>query len=686
MEQAKAGEKAPEESAKHAPIRPMVGFRLYWSLLRHVLPYKRLLVLTVTASAAFALFSGLTIGLMSPLTRALFANAPPSAPGLSAPAAPDAGGAMAIPGGAGAVLAPSAPLPIPESGGNPLGAIGRWAPVKAVTERLHSYLFPPNPMTALRRVCLAVLVIFFMKGLSGYVEQLSMFRLEQLVVRDLRGRLFAHLTTLSLDFFHRRRAGTLISRITNDVALVRGAITAGVFVLARELLLLLANLFWVFWVSVPLALVSLLVVPPSALLIVALGKKLRRSSRRTQERMAELTAALHETIGGMRVVKAFAKEGYEVERFRAVADGAFRSFVRLRRYFALSSPLSELLGAAAAVAVLAYGGHLILVERTLTADRFLVFLVAMLSMTRPLRKLASINADIQDGLAAGERIFELLQIQPSVTERPGAKPVTAIRDAIRFEDVGFAYEPGRPVLADIDLEIRAGEVVALVGPSGGGKSTLADLVLRFYDPTSGRITLDGVDLRDLKLGDLRRLTGLVTQDVILFNDTVRANIAYGDPQATDEALRAASRAAHADEFIRELPLGYDTEIGDRGVRLSGGQRQRLAIARAILKNPRMLVLDEATSALDSESERLVQQAIEELMVGRTALVIAHRLSTVRRADRIAVIDRGRIVETGTHAELVRLNGLYTRLTLIDGAMSAGAQEGRGPEPVHEAAS
>ena len=660
----------------------MAGFRLYGNLLRHVWPYKRLLVLTVTASAAFALFSGLTIGLMSPLTRALFSRAPAAL--VSAPAVPDSGTAPA----------PTVPLPIPEGGQNPFGAITRWAPIQAVTARVNAFLFPSNPITALRRVCIAVLIIFFMKGLSGYVEQLSMFRLEQLVVRDLRGRLFAHLTTLSLDFFHRRRAGTLISRITNDVALVRGAITAGVFVLARELLLLLANLFWVFWVSVPLALVSLLVVPPSALLIVALGKKLRRSSRKTQERMAELTAALHESIGGMRVVKAFAKEDFEVWRFRGVAERAFRSFVRLRRYFALSSPLSELLGAAAAVAVLAYGGHLILVERTLTPDRFLVFLVAMLSMTRPLRKLASINADIQDGLAAGERIFELLQIQPSVTERPHAKPVTAIQDAIHFEDVSFAYEPGRPVLQDIDLMIRAGEVIALVGPSGGGKSTLADLVLRFYDPTSGRITLDDVDLRDLKLADLRRLTGLVTQDVLLFNDTVRANIAYGDPEVSEEALYAAARAAHADDFIRELPLGYDTEIGDRGVRLSGGQRQRLAIARAILKNPPLLVLDEATSALDSESERLVQQAIEELMVGRTALVIAHRLSTVRRADRIVVIDRGRIVETGTHAELVRLNGLYTRLTLIDGAMAAGTADGAasesrigpGPEPVREAAS
>ena len=644
--------------------------RTYLALLGTLRPYRRLLAQTLAATIAFSILSAISIGMISPLTRALFARV-------------DTAGQIA-----GQVAAPS-PIGGPQSS---LPRIEDITVVRGLRARIEEYLFAGEPAAALRRVCVAILVVFFLKGLAAYAEQVSINRIEQSVVRDLRNRIFAHLTTLSLDFFHRRRAGHLISRVTNDVGLVRGAVTAGIFSSTRELLLLIASLCWVFWVSVPLALVSLLVVPPSVLLIVALARKLRRSSQRTQERMADLTTVLHETLGGMRVVKAFAMEKFELNRFRAATERAYRAFLRLRRYWAVSSPLSEMLGVGAAVAVIAYGGQLILIKQTLTPDRFLLFLVAMLSMHRPLRKIASVNADIQEGTAAAERIFGLLAVAPSVVERPDARPVDRISNALRFEGVEFCYEPGRPVLTGIHLEVRAGEVVALVGPSGAGKSTLADLVPRFYDPTTGRITLDGVDLRDLRLADLRRLIGIVTQDVILFNDTVRANIAYGDDSMPEEAVREAAHAAHAAEFIEALPQGYSTEIGDRGVRLSGGQRQRLAIARAILKNPPILILDEATSALDSESERLVQAAIARLMAGRTALVIAHRLSTVRAADRIVVLDRGRIVEEGSHSELLRRGGLYTRLHAVEAAGegvavgdASGGEAAPDPDAFREAA-
>ncbi len=626
--------------------------KIAFALLGTLRPYRRLLVQTFLASLAFAILSGASIGMISPLTRALFArsgakNAVEQAPGVAESGTKSTGQVE-----------------------SPLERLAERAGAGGIRDRIEALLYAGEPASALKRVCIAILLVFFLKGLAGYIEQILVNKIEQAVVRDLRNRIFAHYTTLSLDFFHRRRAGHLISRVTNDVGLVRGALTSGLFVTTREILLLIASLFWVFWVSVPLALVSLVVVPPSALLIVALGKRLRRSSERTQERMADLTAVLHETIAGMRVVKAFAMEPFEIGRFRDAAERAYRAFVRLRRYWALSSPLSEFVGVAAAVAVIAYGGKLILIERTLAPDRFLLFLVAMLSMIRPFRRIASVNTELQDGMAAGERIFGLLAIKPSVVERPGARAVQGFSRAIRCEGVEFAYEPGRNVLEGIDLEVRAGEVVALVGPSGAGKSTLADLVPRFYDPTAGRITLDGVDLRDLKLADLRRLIGIVTQEIILFNDTVRANIAYGDEAVPEAAVREAAEAANAAEFIEALPRGYSTEIGDRGVRLSGGQRQRLAIARAILKNPPILILDEATSALDSESERLVQAAIARLMTGRTAFVIAHRLSTVRGADRIVVVDGGRIVEEGRHLDLLERGGLYSRLYAIEEATVA----------------
>jgi subfamily B ATP-binding cassette protein MsbA len=617
--------------------------KLYLRLLSHLRPYFRLLASTVVVTILFAALEGASIGMISPLTKPLMEKV--ERDGATSGAAQEAEEGSLIP-------------ELPTVGGVDLAGQGWLRQTVAWFER---FLFPEDPMVALMRVSTLILIVFLLKGVVVYVQRVLIAMIEHAVMRDLRNALFAQYTRLSLGFFHRKRHGELISRVTNDTNLVRAALVAVLFWGLRDTLLIAVCLFWVFWVSWRLALVSLAVIPLTAVLVAFLGRNLRRTSRATQERVADLTAVLGEALGGMRVMKAFAMERFENDRFRAASQGVYRAFVKLQRYEAISSPSSEMLGVIAAVVVVFYSGHLIVVEGSLTADRFFLFMLAMVSMIRPLKKLAGINAELQQGLAATQRIYEILDLEPTVSDRPGARPVDAFGDAIRFEGVDFAYEPPQLVLSGIDLTIAAGEVVALIGPSGAGKSTLADMLPRFHDPSAGRITLDGVDLRDLELARLRRLIGLVTQDVILFHDTVRKNIAYGDSSVSLAAVEAAARAAHAHQFITELSDGYDTVIGDRGVRLSGGQRQRLAIARAILKNPPILIFDEATSALDNESERLVQQAISRLLEGRTVLVIAHRLSTIRAADRIVVIDGGRLVEEGDHDQLLAANGVYRRL-------------------------
>jgi subfamily B ATP-binding cassette protein MsbA len=630
-------------------------------LLGYLRPYRGRLILTAFLMFGFALSSGITIGMISPFVKVLFTPRPATVSDSTA----DPGAKSASPGATEALIGAV-------TGGSSGGANAALPAGKGIAARttawkqslrtwFEHFFLTGNPLRSLTRICMALLAVFLVKNVFDYLTNVLTVWVEQAVVRDLRNQLYAHLHDLSLSFFHTRRTGALLSRLTNDIALVRGALAAGFSNLIKSALLLAVCLFWIFWTSWRLALLSLVVIPPSLWLIVFLGKKLRRRSTITQERMADLNAILSETLGGIRVVKAFSMEEFEKRRFDASANDYFRAFVKQRRIGAMAGPVSEYLGVVAATAVLWYGGHEILLQRALEPQQFFIFLFAMLQLMSPLKSLSNVNATLQEGLAAAVRIFGILDTKPAIVSRPDARLCSGIRSGIEFERVSFRYGNGPDVLREVSCSVRSGEVVALVGPSGAGKSTLVDLVARFYDPTEGRILLDGIDLRDYEVGSLRRMMGIVTQDPLLFNDTVARNIAYGVTDADPESIHRAALAANADHFIREMPAGYETKVGERGMRLSGGERQRVAIARAIFKDPALLLLDEATSNLDSESELLVQEALEVLFQGRTVFVIAHRLSTIQRADRILVLDQGRIVETGTHGELVMRPGLYQKL-------------------------
>jgi ATP-binding cassette, subfamily B, bacterial MsbA len=613
----------PARRADRDSAVPIV--KTYARLLAFLRPYGWRLAVALACMGVYAAMNFLSLGLIAPLAQVLFRGTG---------------------GGAGA------------AGVSGLSLESLPAPMRHALER---YVLSAPNLGALERICLLFLVTFLLKNVADYVQAYLMVSVEQGAIRDLRGRLYAHLQRLSLSFFTGRRTGALISRVTNDMEYLRASLASGISNLVKDGLTLLGASIWVFRSSPKLALLSMIILPPMALALSLIGRKMRKRSGQAQERMGEITDILQETLSGARVVRAFGMEPFEQRKFDRANEGFYRAFTRLRRVSAAARPLSEYAIVVVAVAMMWFGGREIFVHHTLAAEQFLLFVSALLTTLSPIKSLAEVNSNVQQGLAAADRVFGLLDTEPEIVDRPGALPLAPFRDVLRYEQVSFHYQPGEPVLEDLSFDIRRGEVVALVGSSGAGKSTTMDLLARFYDPTAGSVTVDGVDLRAATVASVRAQLGIVTQETILFHDTVRNNIAYGLSDVSDDAVRAAAEAAHAHDFIARLPLGYETVIGERGARLSGGERQRLAIARALLKNPPILLLDEATSSLDTESERLVQAALERLMHDRTVLVIAHRLSTVQHADRIVVLDRGRVVETGGHQDLIERDGIYRRL-------------------------
>jgi subfamily B ATP-binding cassette protein MsbA len=609
--------------------------KTYKRLLTYVTPSWKSFVGSILCTICFTLFSGLLILLVGPFLKTVFSTD-------------------------GFVIQDQVPTVEQKPGPSKIlpSLSGLSAKLKALAARL---LTAETRLESLRRLCLLVIIVAFLKNIFWYLQGYLMAFVEQKFIMGLRDDLYRHFHCLSLSYFHGERTGQLISRVTNDVSLVNIGVAAGIVDMVKNPLLILCYTVILFYFSWRLTLFVAVIFPVTFWIIGKFGRRIRRQSVISQEKMADITSLLQETISGIRVVKAFAMERFEIEKFRRKLKEYFRTMLRLTRIQKLSGPVNETVITVICVLILWYGGHQVLTSGSLEPEYFIAFLVVLFSLIQPVKVLNRTYGNIQVGIGAAKRIFQVLDTPPQVRETETASDLKGFQHSISFINVSFRYDGSDMILHDINLTVRRNEIIALAGPSGGGKSTLVDLLARFYDPTEGRIEIDGHDLKEVKLDTLRHLMGIVTQETILFNESVRKNIAYGLQDIPDERIIEAAKAAHAHGFIVSLPKGYETKIGDRGVRLSGGERQRLAIARAILKDPNILIFDEATSSLDTESEYHVQQAIENLMANRTSFVIAHRLSTIRNADRIIVIDGGRIVQQGKHEELLEQGGLYKKL-------------------------
>ena len=609
---------------------------MYVRLLRYLRPHAWWMVATIVASVLAAALDALSLALLAPFLATL------------------SGTPLGREGSVAAGIPPAA-LPAGQTPGMFEQARNSFG------DMMSRFVGADTPLESLNRLVLIILATVVAKNVFVWISGQFGARLQEYVTRDLRNDFYAHLERLPMGFFMRTPVGQLITRVLTDTQMTKQLITQIVTQTIQNVALVAVYLTTMVLISTRLTLVALVAAPLVIGLLQPLLRKLRSRYRRLGNQYGDMTSVVQETVSGVRLVKSASAEAYEEDRFREASNRYSTGMVRVSRLALLAQPITEVAGTIAAMLVLWYGGRMVLVDRSLTGAELVTFLVFVMRLLQPLKQISQIPTTAQSSLAAADRLFEVIDLPTEAQRDRGTRTDPHFRDSIVFDDVTFAYED-EPVLSNVSFTAHRGEVIALVGPSGAGKSTLVDLIPRFYEPTAGRILLDGVDTREYRLEKLRALTGIVSQDTVLFNDTVKRNIAYGaGDRFSQSQIEAAARAANAHQFITELPEGYDTILGERGTRLSGGQRQRLAIARALLTDPPILILDEATSALDTESERLVQQAIDRLLEGRTVFVIAHRLSTVVSASQILVLDRGRIVERGTHGTLVNQGGMYSRL-------------------------
>lgn len=607
----------------------------YKRIIKFFLPFWKHIIAAIVCSTLFSILHGSSVYLAIPLLKTLFQKA-----GVS----------------------DAEPTEIADDS---FPFVPDWANnfIESIKNAFQEFIFTGDTSEVLFRICILIVAAFLGKGLFGYLETYYLAYVQQGIIKEFRDRSYKHLHKLPMSYFKNERTGDLISRIINDVAIIQTSFRAVFRSIFREPTTIIVFMIIAISISWKLFLISCIVLPMSVAVIGIVGLNLRKQTKRLQQQVGNISAILQETILGVKIVKAFGMENYENEKFVAFTKKYLKIALKKVRVQNISSPVTEILAVVVGVVIIYYGGILVIEDKSLEAEEFLGFLFAIFQMIPPMKVMATVNNRIQESIAAGDRVFELLDTEPSIKNIDSPKAIKEFKDKISFEEVNFRYDDSNDeVLNNVSFNVHKGEIVAFVGSSGAGKTTIVDLIPRFFDPTGGRITIDGSDVKEYDLSDLRGLMGIVTQETVLFNEPIISNIAYGLKNFPKDKIIEAAKIANAHKFIEELPDGYDTIIGEQGTKLSGGQRQRLSIARALLKNPPIMIFDEATSALDNESEMWVQEAIENLMKERTTFVIAHRLSTIRNADKIIVLDKGEIIQQGKHDELLMdEDGIYKKL-------------------------